>query len=167
MAGERSRRLAVGIGLLVPILLVGGWWLIYQTMSGPADLGATSIATSEVQIPAQSSFVEHIAVTLAAGAVDAEGTGSISVNPSGPLTVAGLVNDADGSRATTSSGLSLELPLTILPCRAGSSCSGHYSLTLQNTGAQAVAAQIKLIYTIPYYAPGGPPGRSLVVELDP
>jgi hypothetical protein len=167
MAEQRSRWFAIGAVVLVPILILGGWRLIYQSMSEPTDLGLTSIVTSEAAIPIQSSFVEHLTVTIAAGAADADGTGSIELNASGPLTVSSFVNDADGSRATTSSVSSLDLSLTILPCKAGSSCIGHYTLTLQNTGAAAVAAEVKLIYRIPYYAPGGPPGRSLVVGLDP
>jgi hypothetical protein len=168
MARPSSSWLAIGIIVLVPTLLVGGWWLIAQAMSEPAALGLTSTATSRVEIPAQASFVEHIHVTLAAGAVDANGTGSISVNASGStITVTSIVNDADGSRATTSPVMSPNLLLTTLPCRAGSSCVGHYSLTLQNTGAQALVAVIRLIYTIPYYVHDQPPGRSLVVGLDP
>lgn len=168
MAGPRSRRLVIGIVVLVPILLVGGWWLIEHVMSEPAALGLTSTATSRVEIPAQASLVEHITLTLAAGVVDANGIGSVTVNASGStITVTSIVDDADGSRATTSPVMSPNLPLTTLACRAGSSCVGHYSLTLQNTGAQALAAEIGPIYTIPCYAPDQPAGRSLVVGLDP
>lgn len=89
------------------------------------------------------------------------------ITPGNAISVTSLVNDADGSSATSAQAMSLNLPLTVLPCRAGSSCVGHYSLTLQNTGSQALAAAIGLTYTIPYYAHDQPAGRSLVVALDP